>query len=90
MARIASAQERRRASLIEASSGQVIKTMPGANAAVIKLLSLSPDNSTAAVYGADGTLGLWRLAAARIAVQPGVAGVRAMIWTRDGKAIYRW
>lgn len=74
--------------LLETVSGKIIKSISGVNMAGIKLLSLSPDGSAAAVYGSDATLSLWNLQEdKRITTQAGVNGVRAMAWTRDGKAI---
>lgn len=74
--------------LLEARSGKVTKTVPALNAAGVRRLSLSPDASTAAIYGTDATLSLWSLKDdRRIAAQTGVSGVRAMTWTHDGKTI---
>lgn len=74
--------------LLETATGKIIKSIPSVNVAGIKLLSLSPDGSTAAVYGTDTTLSLWSLQDdKRIAMQAGADGVRAMAWTRDGKAL---
>lgn len=74
--------------VLDAVSGKVIKTIPAVNPAGIKLLSLAPDVSTVAVYGADAALGLWSLKdGKRISIQATVPGVRAITWTRDGKAV---
>ena len=74
--------------VLDAASGKVIKTIPAVSAPGIKLIGVSPDSSKAVVYGNDAALAIWNLQdGKRIAVKPGVAGVRAVAWTRDGKAI---
>lgn len=74
--------------ILDAASGKVLKTIPDVDAAAIQLLSLSPDASMAAVYGADATLSVWRLKdEKRVGMQADIKGVRAMVWTSDGKSI---
>lgn len=74
--------------LLEARSGKVTQTFPAVNEARIQRLSLSPDASTAAVYGTDATLSVRSLKDnRRMVMQTGVSGVRAMTWTRDGGKI---
>ncbi len=73
---------------LSVDGGTVIKTIPQANAAGIKLLSISPDSSKVAVYGVDAALCVWSLPDGKpIATGTNVPGVRALVWTRDGKAI---
>ena len=74
--------------VLDAANGKALKTIPTGNQGGITLLSLSPDAAKAAVYGTDGSLSLWSLAEGqRIASKEGLVGVRALAWTRDGKAI---
>ena len=74
--------------VLDAASGKVIKTIPAVSAPGFKLIGVSPDSSKAIVYGADAALAIWNLQdGKRIAAKPGVNGVRAVAWTRDGKAI---
>lgn len=73
--------------VLDAASGKVIKTIPAVSAPGIKLIGVSPDSSKALVYGTDAALAIWNLQdGKRIAMKPGVAGVRAVSWTKDGKA----
>lgn len=74
--------------VIEAASGKVLKTISNVNASGIKLIAVSPDASKAAVHGGDGTLAIWNLQDGKlISNKAGVTGVRALTWTRDGKAV---
>ncbi|MDR3637881.1 MAG: hypothetical protein P4L84_29015 [Isosphaeraceae bacterium] len=74
--------------VIDAGDGKVLKTIATAIQGSITLLSLSPDATQAAVYGTDGSLSLWSLAdGQRSARKEGLAGVRTLAWTRDGKAV---
>ena len=68
--------------LLDAASGKILKTISSVNASGIKLLSVSPDSSKVAVYGADATLSLWSLRdGQRITSNAGLAGVRALAWS---------
>ncbi len=74
--------------ILDAVSGKLRKTIPAVNASGIKLLSLTPDASKAAVYGADATLSLWNLQEGKvIATQPGMKGLRTLAWARTGTAV---
>ena len=74
--------------VLEAATGKVIKTIPAVSAPGFKLIGVSPDSSKAIVYGNDASLAIWNLQEGkRIAMKPGVNGVRAVAWTRDGKAV---
>ncbi|WZO97071.1 c-type cytochrome domain-containing protein [Isosphaeraceae bacterium EP7] len=74
--------------VLDAANGMSLKTIPTGSQGRITLLRLSPDASMAAVYRTDGSLSLWDLVAGdRIASKEGLAGVRSLAWTRDGKAI---
>ena len=74
--------------VLDAASGQVIKKIADANKAGIKLVSMSPDATKAAVYGADATLSLWNLQDGKsLASKAGQAGIRALGWTADAKTI---
>ena len=74
--------------VLDAADGKALKTIPTGNPGGMTLLSLSPDAAKAAAYGTDGSLSLWSLAEGRrIAIKEGLVGVRALAWTRDGKAI---
>ena len=74
--------------VLDAENGKALKTIPTGNQGGITLLSLSPDAAKVAAYGTDGSLSLWSLAEGRrLAGKEGLAGVHALAWTRDGKAI---
>lgn len=74
--------------LLDAATGKVLRTIPTEIKGGITLLGVSPDGSKLGAYGADGTLTLWNLTdGQRIASKAGLAGVRSLAWTRDGKAI---
>jgi WD40 repeat protein len=74
--------------VLDAASGKSLKTIPTGHKDGITLLSLSPDGTKAAAYGAKGSLSLWSLADGRqIVSKEGLVGVRSLAWTRDGKAI---
>lgn len=70
---------------LDAGSGKVLKTLPNVNAAGIKFLSLSPDSTKVAVYGADAVLSVWSFPdGRRIATKPGLVGLSALAWMKDG------
>ncbi len=74
--------------VLETANGRSLKTIPTRFAGGIRLLSVAGDGSKAAVYSADGSLGVWSLEdGRRIAGKQGLVGVRALSWMRDGKAI---
>ncbi|SIN79543.1 WD40 repeat [Singulisphaera sp. GP187] len=73
---------------LDATDGKAIKTIATGSQGSLTLLSVSPDATKAAGYGADGTLSLWSLAEGeRIASKEGLVGLRTLAWTRDGNAI---
>jgi WD40 repeat protein len=62
--------------------------VPGPGKAAPVLLGLSPDATRAAVYSADGSLALFSLAEGkRLGGKEALPGVRALTWTRDGRAV---
>lgn len=74
--------------LLDAGSGKILKTIPNVNTKGIKLLSISPDSTKVAVYGADAVFSLWSLPNGKcITSNAGPAGVRTIAWTGDGKAV---
>lgn len=73
--------------VLDAASARVLKSIPAALAGG-KLLTVSPDGSKAAGHDSDATLSVWNLQSGeRMAAKPGVNGLRALAWTRDGKAL---
>ena len=75
-------------SVLDTAGGKRLKTFSVGDQGGAPLLSVSPDASKVALYGPNGTLSLWKLAdGQRIASKRGLVGVRALTWTRDGKAI---
>jgi len=74
--------------VIDAATGAGIRTLPEVQVAEPRLLSVSPDASQVAVYGAKGAFGVWSLQDGKqIAAKTGLDGVRALVWTHDGQAI---
>ena len=74
--------------VVDAASGKVVKKIADANKSGIKLITVSPDGLSAAVYGTDAALGIWNLKEGKsLASKPGLAGVRAIAWTADAKSI---
>jgi WD40 repeat protein len=74
--------------LIDVTTGTSIRTLPDVKVSGPKLLSVSPDSSEVAIYGAKGALAVWSLQDGKpIAMKAGMEGVRVMVWTHDGKAI---
>ncbi len=74
--------------VMDATGGTLTRTIPNVSTTGIKFLSVSPDASRALVYGNDAALAIWRLSdGKRLAMKAGVSGVRAIVWTRDGKSV---
>ena len=74
--------------LTETSSGKTIKTITNPRLTNLFLIRLSPDATKLAIQGKDGSLSLVSLDTGHVIASKGAVPVlRALIWTRDGKAI---
>jgi WD40 repeat protein len=74
--------------VLDAATGAVRKTIATGAKEAVAFVSLAPDGNKAAVCTAGGALALWDLATGqRIAAKDGVTGVRALLWTRDGRSL---
>jgi WD40 repeat protein len=74
--------------VIDTATGANIRSIPDVKIPEPELLSVSPDSSEVAVCGAKGAFGIWRLEdGTQIPMKASLDGVRAMVWTRDGKAM---
>ena len=74
--------------VLDAAEREGAQDDPDGEQVAMTLLSLSPDATKAAAYGADGSLSLWSLAEGHASRgKEGLVGVRTLAWTRDGQAI---
>jgi WD40 repeat protein len=74
--------------VLDTATGANVRTISDVHVPEPKLLSVSPDSSEVAIYGSKGAFGVWNLEdGTQIPMKASLDGVRAMVWTRDGKAI---
>jgi WD40 repeat protein len=60
--------------VLDPASGKVIKKIADANKSGVKLLSVSPDATKVAVFGADAVLSIWNLTDAKLLASKSVQG----------------
>lgn len=74
--------------ILDAIKGKSIKRISNVNKSGIKLLSISPDGTKAAVWGNDAVLSAWTLKTGKLLTsKTGAAGLNVLEWSTDSLSL---